>query len=964
MLAWIVAYAATPVAVRVANRLQFFDKPFGYKGHAVPTPYLGGAAVVGAFVVASLVVAGHFDRTVPVVCGALILWVVGTIDDRRNLSPYLRLAIEVAMATGLWALGLGWDLGFGGAVDLVVTCLWIAGVVNAFNLFDNMDGAASTMAAVVAGAVAVLGAVLDEVWLAAVAAALCGACLGFLPYNLSRPARIFLGDGGSMPVGFVAASLVMIGASDAVREWQALAIALLLVGIPLLDTTLVVISRRRRGIPILTGGRDHLTHRTRQRIASARAVAVALGGAQAMLAAFALLAYRGGSFVVVVLVALYVLAAAAAIELLDGGYGTSERVAARPVGWRPRPADAVCAVLGVVLALSPFYDGGYDSSMWAPAGVVLLALLTAVVIARFPRLTGPALLAVGSLAGLAVWALLSGLWSPSPIGASVFGDRLVVYAVLLAVLALLIRDLRSALWAMGAVVAGTAVVAGWTVVIMLFGDGPGLFAAGRLNDPLGYINAQGGLYAFLVVPCLLAAEWGRPRWAAATAAGLASAFSSLAVLSQSRGAWLALGAAVVVALVAAPGRRWRVAALVPIVGSVAVAGPWLNHVYTATVASVTSEGSIRAAAVALVVAALAAGVIWWTVLVWAQRVSGATAARVARCWTWALAAVAAVAVVATLVASPRIVDAVDTQWHDFATLQTDTASQASGSRLLSGSGVRYDYWRIALNTWEEHPIAGVGAGGYGVPYLQHRRTTEDVRQPHSLELQVLSETGVVGIALLIALLAALVWAVVRAMRSGATRADRLASAGGAALFAAWLAQTSGDWLHLLTGVTGVALLGAAVLVRPVRESAREQRSVWTVRGVAVAGSLIAVLALVLLSRQALSEHYRTRAQEALAAQVPADALELANRSLRLQGSDVNSRYLRASALERLGRTAEARAALRRALDDEPDNYVTWALLGDLDARHGDDAAARVAYRRASQLNPGDADLAALAAGKS
>src|SRR4051812_29776210 len=180
----VIAYAATPVAMRAAQRLEFFDKPAGYKGHAVPTPYLGGAAVVVAFVFAALLAAGHAERTGPVVCGALVLWAVGTTGDRVNLSPYLPLGVQFVIAAGLWAFGLGWELGFGPAVDLAVTVLWIAGVVNAFNLFDNMDGAAGTMACVVAGAVAILGAALGNTWLAVCAGALCGACLGFLPYNL------------------------------------------------------------------------------------------------------------------------------------------------------------------------------------------------------------------------------------------------------------------------------------------------------------------------------------------------------------------------------------------------------------------------------------------------------------------------------------------------------------------------------------------------------------------------------------------------------------------------------------------------------------------------------------------------------------------------------------------------------------------------------------------------------------
>jgi UDP-GlcNAc:undecaprenyl-phosphate GlcNAc-1-phosphate transferase len=960
MIALVVAFAATPLAVRVAHRFEFFDKPFGYKGHATPTPYLGGAAVVTAFVVASLIVAGNPHRTVPVVIGAVILWGVGTVDDRRNLSPYLRLAVEFALAAGLWALGLGWDLGFGAGVDLAVTCLWIAGVVNAFNLFDNMDGAASTMAAVVAGAVAVLGAVLAEPWLAAAGAALCGACLGFLPHNLARPARIFLGDGGSMPVGFVAASLVMIGASDAVREWQALAIALLLVGVPLLDTTLVVISRRRRGIPILTGGRDHLTHRTRQRIANVRAVAVALGGAQAMLAAFALLAYRGGSIVLVIFVALYVLAAAAAIEFLDGDFGESERLARHTSRSTVRPADALVAVLGVAFGLSSFYDGGYDASLWAPAGVVLLALLIAVAIARFPRLNVVGRTAVGSLGVLAVWALISGSWSSSPAAAAVFGNRWLVYTVVLALLTLLIRDRRGALWVLGGVVAGTLAVALWTVGSMLI-DSTVLFAGGRLNDPLGYVNGQGAVYAMALIPCLVLADWRRTPWLSALGASLASLFAGLAILSQSRGVWLGMAVAIMVLFVVAPQRRWRLALVLIIAAALALASPWLNDVYTETVSTAVPERVARRAAVVLLAAALLAGALWYGAQVASIRLNATARSRIGRWWTSFLVAVGVLAAVTALVSLPRIVDKMDDQYQAFVTLDVDALRPDGHSRLLSTSGVRYDYWRIAVRAWEDHPVAGLGAGGYPVSYFRQRRTVEDIRQPHSLGLQVLAELGVVGALLFLAWLGALCWGVWRWMRAG-SRTDRLVTAAGAGLFAAWLSQTSGDWLHLLAGVTGVALVGAAVLLRPLPEEAESpgparRQVARTTRLFAVAGVAVAVAVLVLLSRQALSEHYRVKAQAALAAQHPADALALADRSLRLQGNDVDARYLRSAALERLGQTKEARLELLDALDREPDNFVTWALLGDLDARLGNVSAARHDYREALRLNPLEPSLA-------
>src|SRR5215210_7185428 len=228
VVALALVYSATPLAIRVADRLQFYDKPAGYKGHGRPTPYLGGTAVMVGFLLALVVVSvTDWDRTLPLVGGMAVLWAVGTIDDRLNVSPLLRVAFEVVVAWMLWQAGLGWDLGLGGGVDLALTAAWVVGVVNAFNLFDNMDGAASTMALVVSACAAVLGVIHGDNWLAVAAATLCGACMGFLPHNLASPARIFLGDGGSMPIGFAVAALVMIGAAEAAPASQALVVVAL-----------------------------------------------------------------------------------------------------------------------------------------------------------------------------------------------------------------------------------------------------------------------------------------------------------------------------------------------------------------------------------------------------------------------------------------------------------------------------------------------------------------------------------------------------------------------------------------------------------------------------------------------------------------------------------------------------------------------------------------------------------------
>jgi UDP-GlcNAc:undecaprenyl-phosphate GlcNAc-1-phosphate transferase len=294
LLAFVTALAATPFAIRLARRTAFYDHPEGYKAHPAPTPYLGGAAVVSAFALGGLVIADSEAEVGFILIGAVGLWVVGTVDDRRTLHPAYRLIAAATAATLLWATGLGWNLFPAESANLAITALWVVGLVNAFNLMDNMDGAASAVAFASGAGAALLALVEGAPHLAGLALALSGASLGFLRYNLASPARIFLGDGGSMPIGFVLAAVTMAISHEAILELRALIPALLIAGIVTFDTVLVIVSRHRRGVPIYKGARDHTTHRLLVRLGSARAVSLTLALVQGGLCALAVAVAIGG----------------------------------------------------------------------------------------------------------------------------------------------------------------------------------------------------------------------------------------------------------------------------------------------------------------------------------------------------------------------------------------------------------------------------------------------------------------------------------------------------------------------------------------------------------------------------------------------------------------------------------------------------------------------------------------------
>lgn len=1000
-MAMSVAYIATPYAIRLADRLQFYDKPIGYKGHAHPTPYLGGAAVMGGFVIAVLAAAGDWSKTIPLVGGVALLWAVGTIDDRRTVRPAWRVLVELALAWMVWALGLGWHLHVGALVDLGVTCAWIVAVVNAFNLFDNMDGAASTMALVVSAGAAILGVVRGDVWLAVGAASLGGACLGFLPRNLSLPARIFLGDGGSMPIGFAVAVLVMVAATTSAGAWQSLLVALLLVGIPALDTSLVIVSRRRRGVSILKGGRDHLTHRARRFLPSARAVALALGAVQAVVSVLAVLASQGGASFIVIGAILYLLAAGIAIVVLNTQQ-VEEFGAVGPKGveGNPRPGSAgllrsssdhspaslACLiVLGLGTGLSPFFFAYYDALVWVPVGLGIVLACAMGVVARPMRPSGPAALALGGLLGLGVWSLTSTAWAESVENAVGSGNRWLAYGALLLLMLVLLRSDRRSAVLLGAAGLGVAAVA-ISVLARLLGANPGtLFLGGRLNSPLGYINGEGCLFVMGFWLCFTAAE-ARRALVAGPAAGMATLMACLALLSQSRGTALAMLGSLIFVVALVPGRTRRIYGLLVVAAGVAAAAPDLLHVYDQRAASAIPAEVGHAAGRAALLAAVAVGVAWALLTACWELVParGPSANRARTAGSWLLVVPVVLALVVAMGSAHRIEHDVRDQWHAFTHLAgpspggspassagASSSSSASQSRLLSGSGHRYDYWRIAWRVWREHRVLGVGAGNYPRSYYQQRATTEDVEQPHSIELQALSELGLIGGLLLAGFLAGIGWGVVR-MRPAARRSPltRALMVGAVGVFAAWLVQTSVDWMHLLPGLTAVAIAAAAVVVRPrslprtAGAASRQSRfgKALTSRPALALGASAVVVTLVVagasLSRQGLADLYRARAQHELATRA-ASALADANRSLDIDPDAVETYYVKAAALARFDQAAAAETALRQALAREPENFVTWALLGDVAVRERRLRTAGHDYTRAHRLNPQNPTLTEL-----
>jgi UDP-N-acetylmuramyl pentapeptide phosphotransferase/UDP-N-acetylglucosamine-1-phosphate transferase len=307
----------TELLRRVALRYGLTDRPAAHKSHARPTPYLGGVALAFSTLVPAAVVGYATAWRLPTLVLALAgtaVSVIGLVDDVTPLGPGTRLALE-ALAAALVVMA-GNRLDVTGAVwlDATLTATWIVVLTNSFNLLDNMDAAAASIAGVTAATLGVAALLGGQPGLAALLLCLAASCAGFLAHN-RPPARIFMGDAGSLFIGFVvAASAVAVVPRGLVPSATGL---LLVTFVAVVDTSLVVISRRRGGRSMFSGGTDHVSHRLRHLGLSAGPVAGVLALAAALTGGLGVLVVRGLLPASVCLV-LAVVGAVAAVRTLLG----------------------------------------------------------------------------------------------------------------------------------------------------------------------------------------------------------------------------------------------------------------------------------------------------------------------------------------------------------------------------------------------------------------------------------------------------------------------------------------------------------------------------------------------------------------------------------------------------------------------------------------------------------------------
>ena len=314
----------------LAIRLGAMDAPnLARKTQAEPVPYLGGVAIAlgisiitfGAVFVGSENYSGENtgqlrDLALTVLLPALALGAMGLIDDLRSLSPWPRLIAQTLVGSVIAFVivengTIGTPISDGSWINTLVTIVWIVGICNSINFFDNLDGAASGAVAIAALGVFFIAFDRGQELVSALSIVTAGATIGFLMWNKS-PAKIYMGDAGALFLGVII-SVATIRLNPGITPiWQSLAIPIMLLAVPLLDTCVAVFSRLARGLSPLTGGKDHLSHRLVRAGLSRRAAAITLWSTSGVCALFAIGVYRfadsAGTLLIASFAALWLLA--------------------------------------------------------------------------------------------------------------------------------------------------------------------------------------------------------------------------------------------------------------------------------------------------------------------------------------------------------------------------------------------------------------------------------------------------------------------------------------------------------------------------------------------------------------------------------------------------------------------------------------------------------------------------------
>jgi tetratricopeptide (TPR) repeat protein len=628
------------------------------------------------------------------------------------------------------------------------------------------------------------------------------------------------------------------------------------------------------------------------------------------------------------------------------------RLAAR-VGESPTFLPALVCV-GVLVWFAGD-EGGFHDTTFLPATLLVLALLVVcLAVLPRPRPSRTVLVAVGAFSAYALWSYLSLLWADDQAIAWDGANRTVLYAALLALMALWPMRGWAAATLLGAYGIGVTVVG--VVELLKVGSASQAiqyFHEGRLSEPAGYANANVALWFTAFWPCLVLA--GRREVPAALRGLLLSCstvLAGLAILGESRGWLFALPLVLVLALVLVPGRGRTIVALAAVGGAIAmVLGPLID-VYDAF-KPFKPPGATYNEAVRLLLAASAGIGLLWAGAAQYERTVHLSAAR-ARRISGALLAVVVGAVVlggaGYAVAERSPFSVVADRWAEFKKGGTEP-SFGTSRFTTNASSYRYDYLRVAWKEFERHPLAGVGVDNFQLDYLAQGRTHQTPAYPHSTPLRALSETGLVGAFLFFGALIAALLAARPALR-GPPLASGAAGAG-LLMFGYWLVHGSIDWLWEFPGLSGPALMGlglAMATAAGLRQMAHPGDPLLKGRA-AVAVTAVLALALgagLVMPWLAARDLSAARNQ---AGSDPAGALAHLRQAASL--NPLSPLPARTAGLIRVrqGDFARATQEFRKALDRVHRDAFSTLMLAEIASKQGQRPVAERLMRRVRQLAP-------------
>jgi O-antigen ligase len=627
-------------------------------------------------------------------------------------------------------------------------------------------------------------------------------------------------------------------------------------------------------------------------------------------------------------------------------------------------------LLGVVAVLTLLVfaakDAGIDSTTWYPGAVVVLVLvgIAAVTVpaAGVPRLV---VIAVVALLAYAAWSYLSIGWANQKGEAWDGANRALLFALLFALFALWRPRGRAAAALLIAFSLGVAAIGLFELLrASAIADPRGLFTEGRFRAPAGYMNADVALWFIALWPCVvLGARRELHPALRGLLVGAAVLLSGLAVLGQSRGWLFTAPVAALVIIALTPKRVRTVLTLAFVLGATGLVTDSLLDVYRAGegrgFAAVVSD-----AVLALVVAAVVAGVVAGVVAAIERRTprpsrtsehrAGQVLATLA-----VLAAVVGLVVFVSVKGSPTTV--ISNAWHDF---KTKPSPFGGASRFTGSLGTnRYDFWRVAWDRFKARPLTGVGADNYSQFYLVEGHSAESPRYPHSVELRALSQTGLIGAALLAVGVGAGLWAALRAIRLRRGIGSAAAAAGTAA-FVYWLIHGTVDWFYEFPALGGAAFgllgLAAGLLPRPAfavtAPLARMRTALsWPLVPRALLGVLALVAALSLVAPWVAAQNSSNAAQSWPADHAGAfDALDTAAFFNPLSPAP---KQIAGSIALKLGLRDDAERYFREALERDPRDTYSLLELGALLANRGRPAEATATLARARRLDRHDQFIA-------